>query len=99
MSTRKVKTLRRRQKAGRNQRKLNAARKFMKQCSEVLWSLPAHYDCYLTCEEVEAVADLGREFGIDEEDIEGLIEAHAEDDECGDQHHESCEYCRDLQGE
>ncbi|WP_369042288.1 hypothetical protein [Streptomyces sp. Midd1] len=59
----------------------------------MLTSLPAHYNCYMNCAEVEAAADLMRAFGFNEEYIEELIKDHAEDDECGDRHHECTDAC------
>ncbi|MEV8601856.1 hypothetical protein AB0465_18480 [Streptomyces griseoviridis] len=94
MSTRKVKTLRRRQRAARTQQKLAVAEDFFETCWELLGGLPAYYDCFLTCAEAEAFAALALAFGAHEEDVEALVKAHAEDDECGEQHHECTEECR-----
>lgn len=97
---RKVKAYRRRQAASRIKVRAELAGNFLKKCDEVLWSLPGDYDCFLTCEEVEAVAALAREFGYYEENVQWLIDQHAKDDEdCENLHHKPCEYCRDSEGE
>ncbi|MFC9505460.1 hypothetical protein [Streptomyces sp. NPDC057002] len=87
MQARRVKALRRRQEAARTQQQLAVARGFFDTCWEVLGGLPAYYDCYLTCDEVEALAALARAFGAHEEDVQALIKNHGEDDEPGERHH------------
>ncbi|MET7631813.1 hypothetical protein ABZS53_15355 [Streptomyces sp. NPDC005499] len=96
---RKAKAFRRQQAARMHKQRSEVAGNFLAICDELLWMLPSNYNCFLTCTEIEAVARLARAFGYDEEDIQGLINDHAEDGECGECEHHTCDDCRDFEGE
>ncbi|GAA2345218.1 hypothetical protein OKJ48_24990 [Streptomyces kunmingensis] len=53
--------------------------------------LVPHYDCTLTCEEAETLADLTGVYGY-ADTAENVLSEHAEHDECGDTHHQ-CPDC------
>ena len=61
-------------------------REFTKVWGEIATCLPADYDCFLTCIEAEALADLFRAVG-DDETADYIIAEHASGDDEGDAHY------------
>ncbi|MGW3274939.1 hypothetical protein ACWDFH_26215 [Streptomyces kronopolitis] len=93
MKARQVKALRRKQAARTQQQQVEAAGEFVSTWTELLGSLPADYNCYMTCGEAEAAASLLQAFG-EHATAEMVIEEHGQDDDHDDDHHQCTEACR-----
>jgi hypothetical protein len=73
-----------------NTRLLAAVERFADEWGALIERLPREYHCTLSCSEAEAAAELFRAIG-DEPTAEGILDAHADHDEPGDDHYKEPE--------